>query len=209
MLLVAPTGPRGARARQRPSAPTAGSVLWSVAGVKVPVKFRVASLLLTPSIEQRDGRDALALRARIEKLDVKVLPDFVDDTVLHRINDALAKADEVLVWRFSKMFDRQLSLPKRSSPRARSRCARGGVRFESPRARSCSRCLSTCARCRARRSTRRSDRVGPIDRRDLRFRGEHVARAAIADERHQRGKCDRANTAGTPITPQWHEAVIA
>jgi hypothetical protein len=92
---------------------TAGNVIWTVAGVKVPVKFRVASLLLTPSIEQRDGRDALALRARIEKLDVKVLPDFVDDTVLHRINDALAKADEVLVWRFSKMFDRQLALPQR------------------------------------------------------------------------------------------------
>ncbi len=92
---------------------TAGSVLWTVAGVKVPVKIRIASLLLTPSIESRDGRDALVFRARVEKLDMKVLPDFVDDTVLHRINDALAKADEVLVWRFSKMFDRQLALPQR------------------------------------------------------------------------------------------------
>lgn len=97
---------------------TAGHVVWTIAGVKVPVSIRIASLLLTPSIEQREDRDALTFRARVERLDVRVLPDFIDETVLQRINDTLAKHDEVLVWRFSKTFDRRFALPKRIESQA-------------------------------------------------------------------------------------------
>jgi hypothetical protein len=92
---------------------TVGHVVWTVAGVKLPVNIRVASLLLTPSIEKRDGRDALGFRLRVEKLDFSVLPDFIDETVLQRINDVLGKHDDILVWRFPHTFDRYLSLPKR------------------------------------------------------------------------------------------------
>ena len=92
---------------------TVGHVVWTVAGVKLPVNIRVASLLLTPTIEKRDGRDALGLRLRVEKLDFSVLPDFIDETVLHRINDVLGKHDETLVWRFPHTFDRYVGLPKR------------------------------------------------------------------------------------------------
>ena len=92
---------------------TVGHVVWTVAGVKLPVNIRVASLLLTPSIEKREGRDALGLRVRVEKLDFSVLPDFIDETVLHRINDVLSKHDDALVWRFPRTFDHFVALPKR------------------------------------------------------------------------------------------------
>jgi hypothetical protein len=97
---------------------TVGHVVWTVAGVKLPVNIRVASLLLTPSIEKRDGRDALGFRVRVEKLDFTVLPDFIDETVLHRINDVLGKHDDALVWRFPQTFDRYVALP----PRIESAC---------------------------------------------------------------------------------------
>lgn len=92
---------------------TASHVVWTVAGLRLPIRARVASLLLEPAVEQRNGRDALVLRVRVEKLDVNVLPDFIDVTVLHRINDRLAKHDDALVWRFSEMLDRRLGLPSR------------------------------------------------------------------------------------------------
>ena len=91
----------------------ASHVIWSVAGLRLPIHARVASLLLQPTIEPRNGRDALIVRVRVEKLDVSVLPEFMDVTVLHRINDMLAKHDDALVWRFGEMLDRKLRLPKR------------------------------------------------------------------------------------------------
>jgi hypothetical protein len=92
---------------------TAGHVSWMVAGLRVPVTVRIASLLLTPSIESRRGLDTLCFRARVEQLDFKILPDFVDSTLVHRVNDALAKLDEVMVWRFSERLDYHYTLPKR------------------------------------------------------------------------------------------------
>ncbi|HEY1956378.1 MAG TPA: hypothetical protein VGH28_12220 [Polyangiaceae bacterium] len=92
---------------------TESHVVWTVAGLRVPIHARVASLLVAPAIERRNGRDALVLRVRVEKLDVSVLPDFIDVTVLHRINDKLGKHDDALVWRFSEMLDRRFRLPPR------------------------------------------------------------------------------------------------
>lgn len=91
---------------------TAGHVVFTVAGVHVPVNARIASLLLTPTIEKRDGGDALSLRCRVEKLDVNVLPDFIDATVIHRVNDMLAEHDDKVVWRFAKALERHFTLPK-------------------------------------------------------------------------------------------------
>jgi len=92
---------------------TAGHVIWTLAGLRLPIHARVASLLVAPAVETREGREALVLRVRVEKLDVSVLPEFMDVTVLHRINDMLAKHDDALVWRFSEMLGRRFRLPER------------------------------------------------------------------------------------------------
>jgi hypothetical protein len=91
----------------------AGHVVWTALGVRLPIRARVASLLVTPAIVQVDGHDALGVRLRVEKLDVDALPDFVDETVVHRINDTLARYDDALVWAFARTLDRQLRLPAR------------------------------------------------------------------------------------------------
>lgn len=88
---------------------TTGHVLWSVAGVHLPIKVRVASLLLTPTIS-KDKR--LSLQARVEKLDIKVLPDFVDASILHRVNELLAKYDDTLSWKFGDTLSHKFPLPK-------------------------------------------------------------------------------------------------
>ncbi len=88
---------------------TTGHVLWSIAGVHLPIKVRVASLMLMPTIS-KDKR--LSLQARVEKLDVKVLPDFIDHSILHHINELLAKYDDTLSWKFGEMFTHKFPLPK-------------------------------------------------------------------------------------------------
>lgn len=92
---------------------TASHVVWNVAGLRVPIHARVASLLLAPAVESKNGRDALVVRVRVEKLDVNVLPYFVDETVLHRVNDMLGKHDDALVWNFGETLERRLRLPRR------------------------------------------------------------------------------------------------
>ena len=91
----------------------AGHVTWTVVGVKVPINARIASLMLSPTVEKRDDRDALCFRARIEQLDVKALPSFVDSSVVKHINRALADQDEVLVWRFGEKLNFHIAAPKR------------------------------------------------------------------------------------------------
>jgi hypothetical protein len=91
----------------------AGHVSWSLGSLKLPVHVRVGSLLLTPTVETIYGRDALCFRVRVEHLDVKALPDFIDETLIHRINDTLARHDDMLVWRFAEALDRHVILPRR------------------------------------------------------------------------------------------------
>jgi len=87
----------------------AGHVVWTALGMKLPLRARVGSLLVTPAIVKVDERDALGLRVRVEKLDVGVFPG----TVLHRINDMLAKYDDALVWPFARTLDRRVRLSSR------------------------------------------------------------------------------------------------
>ncbi len=91
----------------------AGHVSWTFGSLKLPLSIRVGSLLLAPTVEKRDGRDALCFRARVERLDMRALPDRIDATILHRINDALARHDEALVWPFCDALDRRFRLPRR------------------------------------------------------------------------------------------------
>jgi hypothetical protein len=92
-----------------------GQLCWSVAGVKVPISVRIARVLLLPTIETRDGQDALVFALHIERAD-SVLPDFVDDSITAHVNEALDRTPAHLVWSFTKTLDFHFTLPEALKP---------------------------------------------------------------------------------------------
>jgi hypothetical protein len=89
---------------------------WDVIGLLVPVTLRRMVILLTPSVVLIDGRQALSFGLRIEEADVSSLPAFVGDAVIGLVNEALAKADARIAWRFMDTLDFGFALPSEIQP---------------------------------------------------------------------------------------------
>jgi len=89
---------------------------WTVAGIEVPIAIRLAQVYLLPTIEARDGRDALVFALRVEHADFVSLPDFVDESITSHVNAALDKSAARLVWSFTKTLDFHFKLPASMKP---------------------------------------------------------------------------------------------
>ena len=94
------------------------------------VVFAVA-LTLLPSMEPRDGQDALVLSLRLDEADLSGMPDFVEATLLKRVNEELAKESARIVWQFTHTLDFKFSLPERivGSPRVRLYAHQGAAKM--------------------------------------------------------------------------------
>ena len=90
---------------------------WDVIGLRVPVTLRRVVLLLTPSIMFVEGKQALSFGLRIEEADVSAIPAFVGDAVIGLVNEALAKEDARMSWRFMETLDFKFQLPAEIQPR--------------------------------------------------------------------------------------------
>ena len=106
---------------------------WDVIGIALPVSMKRVSVLLTPSIAEIDGQAALLFGVRIEDADLSALPSFVESVLLDTVNDALAKREASICWRFMETLDFSFRLPVLVSPRYRVRlfAASGTVRVDS------------------------------------------------------------------------------
>jgi hypothetical protein len=98
---------------------TRGQVRWDVAGLTVPVTLRTLRVALTPSIEDLDGEEALVFGLRVVEADLTALPSFLDRSVVSRVNDALARPQSKLVWRFLDTLDFNFALPDKLEPNRR------------------------------------------------------------------------------------------
>ena len=101
---------------------------WDLIGVKFPVTLRRVSLLLKPYIELIEGQPALLFLPQLQEADLSAIPGILRDVILARINDALARPDARIAWRFMETLDFRFPLPPLVSPAFEVRLyARGGV----------------------------------------------------------------------------------
>jgi hypothetical protein len=96
---------------------TRGQVRWDVAGITVPITLRTLGVVLTPTIEQLEGEEALTFTLRVTDADLSAVPGFLEDTIIAKVNDALARPDAKLVWRFLQTLDFTFDLPATMEPK--------------------------------------------------------------------------------------------
>ena len=106
---------------------------WDVIGFALPVSMKRVSVLLTPSIVEIGGQAVLLFGVRIEDADLSALPSFIGSVLLDRVNDALARREASICWRFMETLDFNFRLPHLVSPRSRVRlfASAGAVRVDS------------------------------------------------------------------------------
>jgi hypothetical protein len=95
---------------------TSARLQWDVIGIKVPITLRRVSVLVVPSIARHDGQDVLVFRASIEHADLSPVPEFIEEPLLARVNEALAAEHAQLIWRFVDTLDFQFQLPAMLDP---------------------------------------------------------------------------------------------
>jgi hypothetical protein len=100
---------------------------WDVIGVRVPVTLRRVAIVLSPCIVSLDGREALVFSLRLEDADLSAIPSFLRDVLVARVNDALARPEARIAWRFLDTLDFRFDLPEIVQPRINARLyARSG-----------------------------------------------------------------------------------
>ena len=95
---------------------TSARLQWDVIGIKVPITLRRVSALVVPSIVRRDGADVLAFCARIEQADLSPVPEFIEEPLIARVNEALTADHAQLVWAFTDTLDFHFQLPEMLDP---------------------------------------------------------------------------------------------
>jgi hypothetical protein len=89
---------------------------WDVIGIRVPITLRRVVIMLTPSVVLIEKKQALCFGLRIEDADLSAIPAFVGGAVIGLINEALAKADARIAWRFVDTLDFGFYLPPEIQP---------------------------------------------------------------------------------------------
>jgi hypothetical protein len=101
---------------------------WDVIGVRLPVTLRRVAIVLDPSVMLLDGQEALAFTLRLEEADLSAIPSFLQDVLVARLNEALARPEARIAWRFLDTLDFRFDLPPAVQPRIEARLyARSGT----------------------------------------------------------------------------------
>jgi hypothetical protein len=92
---------------------TTARLRWTIAGIVVPVTVSSAQLLLTPEIEQKNGRDILHFSFFVEHADLKHVPAFVDTRIIDQVNESLRADGARVEWDFLRTLTFSIKLPPR------------------------------------------------------------------------------------------------
>jgi hypothetical protein len=85
-------------------------IRWPVLGMNVPITARNLSVLMTPSVIERDGQPSLVFKPYIEQADLSGVPARLDGTLTEAVNRALA--DRVKPsWGFGATLTRSIPMP--------------------------------------------------------------------------------------------------
>ncbi len=100
---------------------------WPVLGVQIPVAIRAAILEVKPEILKKPEGEHLTFKLRLDELDISMVPDFVDRTIVDRVNAELEAKHVELSWGFTETLSHAFDLPDAlASARAIDLCAHGG-----------------------------------------------------------------------------------
>jgi len=88
------------------------TVHWPVLGIEVPIAMHALTLVLSPQILPRGGRDVLAFHIEIEHADLTAVPTVIDDRITERVNAALAARHFEPSWDFLSALSRKIDAPK-------------------------------------------------------------------------------------------------
>ena len=94
---------------------TTARIHWEALGVGLPLAVRSLTALLRPSVAP--GTTKLAFGFAIEAADFVGMPGFLDQSIVDRANEALARAN--LAWDFGRTLGRSLALPETMTPVSR------------------------------------------------------------------------------------------
>lgn len=89
---------------------------WPALGIPFHVTLNSVTVMLRPKIEKIGEVEALRLEASIEQADFANLPDFADEALRKRIDDALRARKHALSWDFASMLRRRVAIPENVSP---------------------------------------------------------------------------------------------
>jgi hypothetical protein len=89
---------------------------WDVGGLTIPVSLRTWQVLLVPSFVARDGGHVLAFDPKLEVLDFKNVPMFLDGKIADAVKQGLAAQKSKLAWNFEDQLSLVRALPAKMSP---------------------------------------------------------------------------------------------
>jgi hypothetical protein len=89
---------------------------WDVGGLTIPVTLRAWQVLLVPSFVARDGGHVLAFDPKLEVLDFKNVPMFLDGGIKDAVKEGLAAQKSKLTWSFEEHLSLVRPLPAKISP---------------------------------------------------------------------------------------------
>jgi hypothetical protein len=89
----------------------AGVVRYDLGPIPARLQVREATLILIPSIESVDGKEALALTLEIERADLAMVPDGIDQMIIDKVNAILAPQATKVTWRIDRALEGHLALP--------------------------------------------------------------------------------------------------
>lgn len=78
------------------------------------VTIRRSVLMMRPHIMMADNGEILAFEVRLEDLDLKGIPGFIDQSIVQRVNDQMRERQKQIAWDFSTSLTCALSLGQRS-----------------------------------------------------------------------------------------------
>ena len=91
-------------------------IQWDVAGVPIPVTVQDWQVLLVPRVAIRGDERVVALDPIVERLDLKLVPGFIDGRISSAIRDAITSKRDKLAWGFARTLSKRLHLSARIGP---------------------------------------------------------------------------------------------
>lgn len=95
----------------------AGRTRYTAQGVPFEAEFHRIQMLITPQVLEREPHSShLCFALKLEELDVKHVPAFIDKWITQRVDGALSAETTNLAWKFSKTLSFRFAIPARFEP---------------------------------------------------------------------------------------------
>lgn len=103
---------------------------WDVGGLTIPVTLRSWQVLLVPSFVAHGSGHVLAFDPKLEAIDFKNVPMFLDGRIKDAVRDGLAAQKSKLTWDFEEQLSIVRPLPDRLSPAGELKLAPTGGKVD-------------------------------------------------------------------------------